>query len=75
MARVDYLNTLINNMNELFVTYDIAMTITYVNKKVTEVMGYHPEDLLGKPILDYIIKEEREKVKKKRSNAVVQGSL
>ena len=51
MRQVDYLNTLIDNLNELFYTYDQDACITFINKKSWEILGYHPEELLGRKIL------------------------
>lgn len=52
--QVDYLNTLINNLNELFFTYDSQGRFEYVNKKIKELLGYSPEELLGRNVTEYV---------------------
>ncbi|MGE5398424.1 MAG: PAS domain S-box protein [Chitinophagales bacterium] len=52
--QVDYLNTLINNMYELFYTYDANGNISFINKMIREVLGYNPEDMLGHPLLEFV---------------------
>ncbi len=60
--KVDHLNTLINNMNELFYTYDRQGCITYANKKTFEVLGYVPEELIGRNIFEFIPSRHKEDV-------------
>lgn len=52
---LEYCNYLIDNMNEVFVTYDLQHRITFVNRSVSAILGYDPDEMLGKRILDYII--------------------
>lgn len=52
--QVKYLNTLINNMNELFFTYDVEGRITFVNKRSMEVIGYNYDEVIGRYILELV---------------------
>ncbi|MBO8158762.1 PAS domain S-box protein [Thermosyntropha sp.] len=52
--QVNYLNTLIDNMNELFFTCDIEGRITFINKRSTEVIGYSFEEVLGRYLLELV---------------------
>lgn len=45
--QIRYLNDLLDNMNEVFYTYDAEGKVTFINKKCTEVMGYLPEEIIG----------------------------
>jgi len=60
---ITYLNTLIENMSEMFLTYDTNTNITFVNRKCSEIMGYQPEELVGRPVLDLIAGECKEKAR------------
>ncbi|MEQ8174836.1 MAG: PAS domain S-box protein [Syntrophomonadaceae bacterium] len=52
---LEYRSYLIDNMNEVFVTYDLQHRITFVNRSVSTILGYDPVEMLGRNILDYII--------------------
>lgn len=52
--RISYLNTLIDSLNELFLTYDHDMRITFVNKRSKEFWGFEPEEMIGRPIYDVV---------------------
>ena len=45
--QLDYTNTMVDNLNELFYTFDQDMRLTFINKKSLEVLGYRPEELIG----------------------------
>lgn len=49
-----YLSSLLDNMNELFYTYDIEGKITFMNKKVYDVLGYKPEEVINKYLWDFV---------------------
>jgi len=57
-----YLNTLINNMNELCLTYDRDSCLTFVNQRLVEKLGYSAEEMLGKSLLDFVIDEHKQEV-------------
>jgi len=45
--RLRYLNDLLDNLNEVFYTYDVEGKITYMNKKSLDTLGYLPEEMVG----------------------------
>ncbi|MGE5391427.1 MAG: PAS domain S-box protein [Deltaproteobacteria bacterium] len=51
---LEYKNYLIDNMNEVFVTYDSSAHITLVNSSATRVLGYDPRELQGMHVLDFL---------------------
>lgn len=57
-----YLNTLINTMNELCLTYDSDSCLTFVNQRLVEKLGYSAEEMLGKPLLDYVVDDHKQAV-------------
>lgn len=61
--RIDYLNTMIENMNEVFFTYDLNGYITFANKKCSEASGYSVEELIGKNVVEMAAEEYRDIVK------------
>lgn len=54
-----YWNNLLNNMNMLFFTYDHHYSITYVNQKSFEILGYQPEEMVGNYLWKYIPEDYR----------------
>lgn len=62
--KVNYLNTLIENINELFFTYDKQGNLTFVNKKFWEVLGYKPTEVVGKSVLDFVHENYKEIIQK-----------
>ncbi|MGE5405231.1 MAG: PAS domain S-box protein [Candidatus Saccharibacteria bacterium] len=60
IRQVNYLNQLIDNMNELFYTYDKEACLTFVNRKVYEFLGYYPEEALGRYVLEFVPLEYHE---------------
>lgn len=52
--QVEYLNNIIDNMNELFYIYDTNYKITFVNKKFWDILGYMPEEGPGKYLWEFI---------------------
>lgn len=71
--QVNYLNTLIHNLNEMFFTYDLEGKIAFVNKRSYDVVGYYPEEMLGKHITDYVPAEFRNKVRAGIAERLGQG--
>ncbi len=45
--QLDYTKTMVDNLNEMFFTYDKDIRLTFINKKSIEVLGYKPEELIG----------------------------
>lgn len=62
--QVDYLNTLIDNLHEMFFTYDREGCITFINKKAFDLLGYFPEEVLGHHVSDFVKLQARDKVNK-----------
>lgn len=60
--QLDYLNYLINTMSEVFVTYDSKHCITFVNHVVYKQLGYQPEELLGRNVIDFIFPPDKERI-------------
>lgn len=60
LKQVDHLNTLIDSLNELFISYDTSARITMANKKSREVLGLDPEEILGRDIRTLAVDEEQE---------------
>ena len=58
--QVRYLNDLLDNMNEVFYTYDLEGRLNYVNKKCLETIGYQPEEILGRYGWDFIPERYRD---------------
>jgi PAS domain S-box-containing protein len=46
--RVEYLNTLLSNLNEIFFVYGKDGNITFLNNKACEVLGYEPGEMIGR---------------------------
>lgn len=71
--QVKYLNTLIDNLNEIFVTYDVAGKITFANKRTYTILGYKPEEAIGQLVVDFIVEEDKEFVAKNIYNRLKNG--
>lgn len=71
--QVNYLNLLIDNMNEVFFTYDVHGSITFVNKKSWEVLKYRPEELIGRNLLEFVHDDYKERVKEGISARLEKG--
>ncbi|NLX01032.1 MAG: PAS domain S-box protein [Syntrophomonadaceae bacterium] len=59
----DYLNNLINTMNEFCYIYDQDFNLTFINKKTTEGLGYTREEMLGRSIFDFVHPDDVEMVR------------
>ena len=55
-----YLESLLENANDVIYTLDIEQQFTYVNSKI-EAWGYRKEDLIGRPYLALLSKRHRGK--------------
>jgi diguanylate cyclase (GGDEF)-like protein/PAS domain S-box-containing protein len=71
--KVEHLNAIINNMNEYFFTYDRNGFITYANKKVLEIGGYDPGEMIDTSIFHYVPEQYRAEVAKKVVARLGQG--
>ncbi len=54
---------IVETANEGIVTTDNEETVTFVNNKVIDMLGYAPEEVIGRPIWDFINEEYRPIVK------------
>ncbi len=61
--QVAYLNTLLDNMNELFYTYDIEGKITFANQKSLDLLGYKPEEVTAMTVWDFVPERHRDYLK------------
>jgi PAS domain-containing protein len=72
--QVDYLNTLLQNLNEIFYTYDSNGIITFGNQKACDCMGCKMEELVGKHVLDFVPPEDKEKIIREIMVRIKKGS-
>ncbi len=72
-SRVNYLNTIIDNLNEIFYTYDRNARITFINQKSWDVLGYKPEELLGTDIMNLAVPEHRDVIWKEIQDRLTKG--
>lgn len=73
----EYQNSLINNMNEWFFTYDRNSRLTYANRKALESTGYSVEEIQGMSLFDLAVPEQHDFVAKqveKRFNLGISNS-
>lgn len=61
--QVNYLNTLIDNMSEVLMTYDKNEIVTFVNKKVIDYWGMEPQAFIGHKVQDLIPASAYQEVK------------
>jgi PAS domain S-box-containing protein len=64
---------IVETANEGIVTTDNEETVTFVNNKITDTLGYAPEEVIGRPIWGFINEEYRLIVKmhlKKRRQGI-----
>jgi PAS domain S-box-containing protein len=71
--QVDYLNTLIENMNEMLYIYDQDLILTFMNSRGYRHMHYDPCDIIGRSILEFIPDHEREQVIREAENRLKHG--
>ena len=73
MKQVDYLNTLIDSLNELFFTYDTSARITMANKKSLEVLGLNPVEILGRDVHTLAVDEDQELIAREKRARLTEG--
>ncbi len=61
--QLNYMNTLIHNMNELCYTVDLDYRLTFANQKAVQVSGYSLEERIGKSVLDFVPASDQEGVR------------
>lgn len=60
--QVEYLNTLMDNLHEMFFTYDRQGRMLFVNKQAYQVVGYTPEEMIGLHVADFVMPQNRDDV-------------
>jgi two-component system sporulation sensor kinase A len=60
--KVHYLNTLIDNMNEIFFTYDKEGRLTLANQKCLKMFGYKWEEAAGKQLVDFVTEASKSRI-------------
>ncbi len=64
-----YLN-LINSILDIVVELDLDFIITFINPQVYDVLGYSPEEMLGKKSVDFIHKDDMPKIEESIKNGI-----
>jgi PAS domain S-box-containing protein len=59
----DRYRRLAEGAKDIIFTKDVEGRFTYLNRRVKEILGYGPEELLGKPAIDYVVPTYHELVK------------
>lgn len=72
-TQVTYLNTLINNLNELFFTYDATGQVNFVNHRSIEVLGFEPNELVGTTVPNLVPEHCRQKMMEQISCRINNG--
>jgi PAS domain S-box-containing protein len=54
---------IVETANEIILITNNEEVVTYINKKIVDMLGYAPEEVIGKPIWSFISKEYRPIVK------------
>lgn len=65
--REEHYRTLVNTAQEGISLVDETERFLYVNPKMAELMGYQPQELVGKNLLDFIPEEDYEFIKEETS--------
>jgi two-component system, cell cycle sensor histidine kinase and response regulator CckA len=65
---------LVENINDVIFTVDINGIATYVSPTIESLIGYRPEELLGRAFTELLHEEDLPQVKK-RFNAVLSGKI
>ncbi len=60
--QVLYLNTLLDNLSELFISYNEDGRIIYVNQRSRDFWGYEPNELLGRHLYEFIVPAHKQKL-------------
>ncbi|MDD3889546.1 MAG: PAS domain S-box protein [Syntrophomonadaceae bacterium] len=57
--KVNYLNILIDSLNEMFYTYTPDGVINFVNRKSSELLQHEPQEMMGHRVTDFVAEEYR----------------
>ena len=61
---------LVQNGSDIIAVVDRASRFTYVSPAITKIVGYTPEELIGRPVMDLVHPEELELVQGELSNVI-----
>lgn len=61
---------LVENINDALYTIDREGIITYISPVIESVLGYRPEDLIGKSFLNYVSRQDQVKLKRDFNRAI-----
>jgi len=62
--------SLINNLTDIILELDLKGMVTYVSPQCYDIMGYQPDELIGKKALNYIHSEDVLKIAETMKNAL-----
>ncbi len=65
---------LVENINDVFYATDENGTITYISPIVSHIMDYHPEDIIGRPFMEFIHEDDLERIMEAFTD-IVAGNL
>lgn len=57
---IGYLKSWLDNAEQLFVACDRRGTITFVNRRILDILGYYPREVIGKDLNEFIPRRHRE---------------
>jgi PAS domain S-box-containing protein len=66
---------IVETAEEGIATHEPDGTITYVNQRMADMLGYSREEVIGRSSLDFVDDEEREKVNQARESLKEEGSF
>lgn len=59
-----------DSLGDLLVTVDVAGLITFANRQVEPLLGYSREEVVGRPLTDFLVPEQRELVMQRLGEAL-----
>ena len=67
--------SIVNNITDIILEIDLKGIVTYVSPQCFDIMGYSPEDLMGKPAFNYIYSEDLQKIAKGMKKALISQKI
>ena len=67
--------SIVNNITDIILELDLKGIVTYVSPQCFDIMGYSPEDLMGKPAFNYIYSEDLQKIAKGMKKALISQKI
>jgi len=71
--KAEYLKKLIDTMSELLFTFDSSLRITFINERCYDYLGYEPEEVMGRCILELFPEKTQFRVLQEALICVVEG--